>query len=231
MKAMQSKTFFVTGTDTGVGKTLVSCALLQAFQKQGYTTAALKPIASGGIETAKGLCNEDVLMLSENATLKLPYEIINPYLFSEPIAPYIAAQHSQRTMTLKELHKACEAGLHCGADRILMEGVGGWLQPINAKETVADFIAELKLPVVMVVGMRLGCINHTLLTFQNIKSYGVPFLGWVANCIDPEMLVLKENIETLTEYLQMPPLAILPYQSEVNIKTLSDYFLNFVDEL
>ncbi len=228
MKTSSSKTLFVTGTDTGVGKTLVSCALLQAFQKQDYATAALKPIASGGIETSEGFCNEDVLMLSQNATLKLPYDTMNPYLFSDPVAPHIAAQKKQKPITLSELLLKCEAGLNSDVDRIIVEGCGGWLVPINAQETFANFVAELKLPVVIVVGMRLGCINHTLLTFQSIKSYGLPVLGWVANCIDPEMLVLKENIETLTEYLQMPPLAILPYQPEVNIKTLGDYFLDFV---
>lgn len=179
------KGFFITGTDTGVGKTTITCALLHKLSSQGLRTASLKPIATGAIETAQGWRNEDGLALAEACSLNLAYEVINPLLFKEPLAPSIAANRVGATLSLAMLRARCQPALTVDADYLLVEGVGGWLVPLNSTETMADFAQGLAFPVILVVGMRLGCLNHALLSVQSIRQTGLTVAGWVANyCFD-----------------------------------------------
>lgn len=198
------KIYFITGTDTGIGKTYVTTQLLQQFNQQGLKTVGLKPVASGGIITASGLQNEDAIALQQHASIKLPYEIVNPILFQEPIAPHIAAKQENRSLNVELILKACEPGLTTHADIILIEGVGGWLTPLNEQETMADFVKALNIPVILVSGIRLGCLNHTLLTYHHIQQSGVICESWVANCLDSNMLAQKANIDFLKSALPVP---------------------------
>ena len=210
-----SLSIFITGTDTGIGKTYVSCELLRKFQQQGYTTLALKPLASGCRKTPTGLLNEDAEALQSLSSIKLPYSQVNPFAFEAPIAPHLAARQQQLSLSAKALADSCQNTQL--ADFTLIEGVGGWQVPLNANETMADFARLLAIPVVLVVGMRLGCLNHALLTASNIQAHGCNLLGWIANCIDRDMLMLEENIESLKQRIKAPLLGISPYQGKLNL--------------
>lgn len=201
--------FFITGTDTDVGKTYLAVQLLNAFNAAGLTTAALKPIASGCVSTEAGLRNQDALLLQQAASLKFSYEEVNPIAIPLPIAPYLTNAEVQPSLTVNKLLINCQSILKCSADYILVEGVGGWQVPLNETETMADLAKELELPVILVVAMRLGCLNHALLTWGAIKHKGVKITGWVANCLDPNMQFLTENIATLARQFGMAPLISL----------------------
>lgn len=206
--------FCITGTNTGVGKTFVSCQLLAWFQQQGYRTLGLKPIASGCERAPNGLLrNSDALQLMSGATEKLPYHIINPFSFEPAIAPHIAADKSGVTLTARDVTTAIRTGLKNSADVTLIEGAGGWQLPLNNHEYLSDVIATLKIPVICVVGMTLGCLNHAILSCEKISSQA-NLVGWVANCCDPTMRVLDENIKSLEQYLTVPCLGILPYRHD-----------------
>lgn len=199
------KIFFVTGTDTGVGKTTVTCHLLQTLAQQGQRTFAIKPVASGGlIQEGNNIYNEDALQLMQSASIKSDYNIINPILFKHPVSPHLAAELENKTLNAAQIAQACEPGLAIEADTIFIEGAGGWLAPINATETMADVVKHLGCPVILVVGLRLGCLNHALLTYENILQCGVPLAGWVVNEIDPAMLNKQENIAYLQEKIRAP---------------------------
>ncbi|HEU5281618.1 MAG TPA: dethiobiotin synthase [Gammaproteobacteria bacterium] len=202
-----NETYFVTGTDTGVGKTFVSLQLLHYFKKQGLSTLALKPIASGCEETANGLMNEDALALQAAASIKLPYHHVNPFAFLPPIAPHIAANQVGVTLSVAALTQTLTPILQTQADIKLIEGAGGWLLPLNKMETLADYIETLNVKIILVVKMQLGCLNHALLTAKEIKNRGLTLAGWVANTINEPMPYLNENIETLSEHFNMTPLA------------------------
>lgn len=207
---MSKKVFFVTGTDTGVGKTLVSAALLIAAKNRGLSTAALKPVAAGCQLTAAGLRNDDALLLQSVITENLAYEQINPVAFEPAIAPHIAAQQARRVLSVDRLAGFCRGVLNT-ADFTLVEGAGGWRVPLNPSETLADLPRALNLPVILVVGVRLGCINHALLTVEAIARDGVQLVGWVANLIDPEMSHQQENIASLAQRIAAPCLAVVPW--------------------
>jgi dethiobiotin synthetase len=207
---MKAQRLFITGTDTEVGKTTIACKLLTELNQHGYKTVGLKPIASGGIITAEGMRNEDALALQQAASVKLPYELINPICLESPIAPHIAAQQANLPLSALELFNQCIPTLQQAADHIVIEGAGGWLVPLNATETMADFVALLDCPIILVVAMRLGCINHALLTVANIHQHGLELGGWIANCIDPEMLNLEENLATLEQLIPAPLLMVNP---------------------
>ena len=175
---------FVTGTDTGVGKTQVSLGLITLLQRQGLTVAAMKPVASGCELTAAGLCNEDALLLQAQSSVSLPYELINPYAFAAAIAPHIAAEREQVVIDIAKIKIHFNHIQQC-ADTVVVEGAGGWLVPINNDQTMADLAVALDLPIVLVVNIGLGCINHALLTVAAIQKSGLFLQGWVANQIEP----------------------------------------------
>jgi len=195
--------FFITGTDTGVGKTHISTALLTAFNTRGFSTAAMKPVATGCANTAQGLRNDDALLLQQHASLQLSYEQVNPYAFAPAIAPHLAAAQAGQIIDLTRIKRGLDI-LSAQADAVIVEGVGGWSVPLNADATVAELAYDLGLPVILVVGMRLGCLNHALLTAQSIEQSDLPFAGWIANVIDPAMQCIEENIEALRERIGAP---------------------------
>lgn len=190
--------FFITGTDTGVGKTRVSSALLTAFNALGFSTAGMKPVATGCVNTAQGLRNNDALALQQHASLQLSYDQVNPYAFEPAIAPHIAATQAGQTVDLIRIKHELDI-LSKVADVVIVEGVGGWFVPLNHNATIADLAHILELPVILVVGVRLGCLNHALLSVKSIESSGLPFAGWIANVIDPSMQCIEENITALRE--------------------------------
>jgi len=175
-----NKGFFITGTDTEVGKTRISVAVIELLKQQGLRVAAMKPVASGCELTDEGLRNSDAVQLSEVASLNMPYHMVNPYAFAPAIAPHLAAQYAQKDIVLEVLEKQFQA-LAQQTDTIVVEGAGGWQVPINADQTIADLAAAFQLPVILVVAIKLGCINHALLTADAIRSQGLTLAGWVAN--------------------------------------------------
>jgi dethiobiotin synthetase len=211
------KRYFIAGTDTDAGKTMVACALLAKARSQGLTTAAVKPVAAGCIDTKDGLRNDDAEQLLAQCTLPLYYEQVNPVAFMAPIAPHIAAQQQGQRMQVGRLAGFTSGVLMQGANLTLVEGAGGWRVPVNERETLADLAIALSIPVVLVVGMRLGCINHTLLTVEAITRDGLELAGWVANCIDPQMDELDANVTTLQHRIQAPMLGLVPNFSEINV--------------
>ncbi len=208
-----TKGFFVTGTDTSIGKTTVTCALLHAFAAQGKKVAGMKPIAAGS-ENGHWM---DVELLLAASNMNISRQQINPYAFDPPISPHIAAQQTGMEIDLSVIHQAY-LELSKQAEIVIVEGAGGFLVPINQRQNGADLAKILDLPVILVVGMRLGCLNHALLTAQAIQTAGLTLAGWVANCMDPQMLVWAENIATLDERLDCPLLGILPFYKETDIR-------------
>lgn len=220
---MGKKAFFITGTDTDAGKTLVTTGLLVAAKNFGLTTAALKPVAAGCEQTAEGLRNSDALQLQAAMTTQFIYEQINPIALKAAIAPHLAAQQEKRSLSSDRLTGFCRSVLS-QADVTLIEGAGGWRVPINPRETMADLAKNLQLPVILVVGMRLGCLNHALLTFEAIARDGLQIAGWVANCIDGDMPMLSENIDSLRVRLPVPCLGVVPHLAEPSAELAAQAF-------
>ncbi len=206
---METKGYFITGTDTGCGKTEVTLGLMARFQGRGERVLGMKPVASGAAPTAAGLRNDDALRIQARGSFQVPYEQINPYAFEPPIAPHLAARQAGQVIGIERIGDRCRM-LSAAADRLLVEGVGGWQVPINDSETVADLARFLGFPVLLVVGMRLGCINHALLSVQSILASGCELAGWVANQVDPEMRVIEDNLETLKQRIPAPLLGHVP---------------------
>ena len=202
-----SKSWFVTGTDTEVGKTAVSCALLHAAANGGHRTAAVKPLAAGC--DARGQ-NDDALQLMQSMTEVMDYEQVNPVALGPAIAPHIAAQQAKRRLQASRLAGLCRGVIMGGADFVLIEGAGGWRVPIGPRETLADLARELQVGVILVVAMRLGCINHALLTAEAIRRDGLHLAGWVANQPSQRMHCHSENLETLRTMLGAPLLGEIP---------------------
>ena len=205
------KTYFVTGTDTDAGKTFVSVALLHRAKEEGLTTAAIKPVAAGCADTDDGLRNGDALALSEAMTFNLPYSEVNPVAVEPPIAPHIAAEDADILISAPALADHCRKTMTRNADVTLIEGAGGWRVPLNSKEAFSDLPRLLDIPVILVVGMKLGCINHALLTYEAICRDRLNIAGWVANQIDPEMNSKEENLETLKRMIKAPFLGYIPW--------------------
>jgi len=208
--------YFITGTDTGVGKTLISCALLHAFAAQGKRVAGFKPVAAGCDEDEH---NDDAKALRAASSMQLTYGQVNPYCFRHAIAPHIAARHSGVRIELARILTSYRE-ISGQADEVIVEGAGGFLVPLNDKQNSADLARELALPVILVVGMRLGCINHALLTLRVMAEYQLECAGWVANVVDAEMAALQENIEALREHITAPLLGVVPYQSEPDARAV-----------
>ena len=200
--------YFVTGTDTDVGKTFVCCALLYRFAQAGLSTIGMKPVAAGLDENGS---NEDVELLSAASSVAAAPELVNPFAFKNPIAPHLAATEEGREIRFAPIHHALDA-LRRQADVVVVEGVGGFRVPLGPEGDSADLAQTLGLPVILVVGLRLGCINHALLTVEAILARGLTLAGWVANSIDSSMLTREENIEVLRELIPAPLLGTLDFQ-------------------
>lgn len=205
--------YFITGTDTGVGKTFVTCALLHNLREQGIPAIGMKPIAAGANPTPDGLRNEDIEALREAGGIALGSEDLNCYLLAEPVAPHIAAANEAIDIDLDVIRQRFDQLAEL-ADVVLVEGVGGFIVPLGDSIDSADLAADLDLPVILVVGMRLGCLNHALLTQEAIRARGLMLAGWVANQIDPDMAELDANVEALEERIRAPLLGVIAWQKQ-----------------
>lgn len=206
------KGFFIAGTDTEIGKTFTACALLHAARRAGYSALAMKPIAAGVEADGE---NEDVRRLMANASVAAPRDWVNPYLYDPPIAPHVAAQEAGRPIELPVILDAY-AKLQPLAEVVIVEGVGGFRVPLGDQIEAADLAVQLGLPVILAVGVKLGCISHALLTAEAIRARGLTLAGWVANCVDPAMARREENIAALEARLAAPRLGTLPFQEQLN---------------
>lgn len=200
---------FITGTDTEIGKTVAARLLAASLAARGESVAAMKPVAAGCEHTVAGPRNTDALALMSACNVAADYDLVNPYALVSPISPHLAAAEAGVEIELGRI-RDCYRALAAMADWVVVEGVGGWCVPLSAGSTVADMALELDLPVVMVVGMRLGCLNHALLTSQAIRSSGARLLGWVANCSGADDFGLDRCLDTLRERLDVPLLAVVP---------------------
>lgn len=205
----EARGYFVTGTDTGVGKTVITLGLMQHLQDRGFAVAGMKPVASGCVATAGGLRNGDALALQRQASVPVAYDMVNPVALAAPVAPHIAARQAGIPISVASIRHVFDE-LAAQVDRVVVEGVGGWRVPLGATETLADLARALELPVILVVGMRLGCLNHALLSAEAIVRDGLPLAGWVANCLPPAPEALEENISALKTRLSAPLLGVVP---------------------
>ncbi|KDE39491.1 Dethiobiotin synthetase [Nitrincola lacisaponensis] len=201
--------YFVTATDTDAGKTLVTTALLYLAAQQSLQTLALKPLAAGCESTPDGLRNADALKLQQQATVALSYDQVNPVALADPIAPHLAA--GMRQLSADRLAAYCRGVMLQKADLVFIEGAGGWRVPLNPRETLSHLVQMLQVPVILVVGMKLGCLNHALLTAEAIARDGVRLAGWVACQTDPDMSRFDDNVSSLRQRLRAPLLGVIPW--------------------
>ncbi len=205
--------FFVAGTDTGVGKTRATCALLRAAGQLGYSTVGMKPVAAGFERRGEDWFNDDVEALVAASSVKADRRLINPYALRSAIAPHIAAEQQGVALRIPPIRAAFE-GLAEQADVVMVEGVGGFRVPLDASHDMADLAVALGLPVILVVGMRLGCLNHAILTLEAIRHRGLSLAGWVANDLGTEMAEFEANLATLESHLGGPALAVFPWSPD-----------------
>lgn len=205
------KSFFITGTDTDVGKTLVARTLLREFSAQGIKCAGYKPVSAGCARTPDGLRNLDAVLLQEAASLPLPYEVVNPFAYEPPIAPHIAASEARQPITMEGLSDGLRKIEQAGAEITVVEGAGGWYLPLDRKHLLSDWVKQENMAVIMVVGAKLGCLNHALLTCAAIRHQGLTLAGWVVNRVDPHMSRYQENLATLKALLPAPFLGEIPF--------------------
>lgn len=211
---MARQHYFVTGTDTGIGKTTACVAWLQRASAQGHRTLGIKPVTSGLIEEAGQTWSEDGLQLQRASSVNLTHDQIAPIRLQLPASPHLAAQAAGQRLVLERLTGLVRGAMsEARADRVLVEGAGGWLTPINARHTLADLAVTLQFPVLMVVGLRLGCLNHALLTAQAIRQAGLTLAGYVVNYLPDPGLLPDGQIETLQARLEAPCLGVLPWQN------------------
>ena len=201
---------FVTGTDTEIGKTWFSTLLVRRLRKRGLRVGVMKPIAAGALQTEEGWRNEDALALIDASGLAWPYSSVNPYCFPAPVSPHIAAAEQGVSIDLSALARGTRV-LGAQSDYLVVEGAGGWRAPISQQNSMADLAQVIDLPVILVVGLRLGCLNHAALSWDAIGASGCRPAGWVANRIDPNLLRSEENLATLSQLLGSPPLAVLSH--------------------
>jgi dethiobiotin synthetase len=218
----EARGWFIAGTDTGVGKTRAACALLTALVRSGRKAVGMKPVASGGRKTAAGLRCGDAEALLAAGAIAAEYTDVNPYCFEPAVAPHLAASATGVEIDLREIASRFHK-LRRLTEWIVVEGAGGWLTPINARESMADVAAWLQLPVILVVGMRLGCLNHALLTQRAIRAAGLPLAGWVANRIDPAMSRVNENVAALQSRIAAPLLAVFPHATSGNGRPAAEF--------
>jgi dethiobiotin synthetase len=208
--------YFVTGTDTGVGKTLVSCALLHAFAARGRSVVGMKPVAAGCDDDM----HEDVRQLRAASNMLAGLGQINPYSFVQPVAPHLAARFAGVRINLERILEAYSE-LDAQADMVIVEGAGGFRVPLNDDEDGADMVQRMNIPVVLVVGMRLGCLNHALLTVESVAARGLTLAGWVANVVDADMAMLDENVAALERRIAAPLLGIVPHQAQPDARAVA----------
>lgn len=217
------KGFFITGTDTDVGKTVTALSLMQALQYKGYRVGGFKPVSAGCKRTADGLINDDAKLLQQDSSLNLPYSIVNPFAFEPPIAPHIAAEQAGVTINLEQI-QSCYTQIASQNDLVIVEGAGGWLVPISDEQTMADVARALDLPVILVIGIRLGCLNHGMLTMHSILSSDLACSGWIANHLAPESTTSKENVRYLQQHFDAPLIAQLPFDYTLSSADRTGYF-------
>jgi len=205
------KTWFVTGTDTEIGKTFAACDLVRHLVSSGQRVAVAKPIASGGEHTRDGLRNEDALALMAASNVRASYDLVNPYCFAPPIAPHLAASAVGVEI---ELQRAARITREVEADWLVVEGAGGWSIPLDEQRMLCDLARAFTTQVLLVVGLRLGCINHALLSARQIRRDGFELVGWVANHVDPDMLAQEGNLETLDRLIDAPRICTLPFAGQ-----------------
>lgn len=214
--------YFITGTDTDSGKTVITLGLMQLLQTDGSRVVGMKPVAAGAEQTAEGWRNSDALQIQAQSTGHVDYETLNPYLFEPAIAPHLAAEQVGVSIEFAPIIKSFNR-LEGLADQVLVEGAGGWRVPLVGDKSIADLAVALKLPVILVVGLKLGCINHALLSAESIRAAGIELAGWVANQVDPVMQVRDENIETLKSALGCPCMGVVPYLQSPSAQVVSQY--------
>lgn len=210
-----NQAYFVTGTDTEIGKTTIAAGLLHAARLRGLSTAAAKPVASGCTLTVDGLRNDDALALLGECSVPLRYEEVNPLAFAPAIAPHLAAREAGVLLDVASLAEPVRAILAYGADFTVVEGAGGWRVPLAGQQSLSDLAVTIDLPVILVVGVRLGCINHALLSAEAIERDGLRLAGWVANIVEPQTARLQDNLATLAERLAAPCLGRVPHLAQV----------------
>ena len=218
-----STAWFVVGTDTGIGKTHATCALLHALARRHARVCGMKPIAAGGVMTAGGLSNEDSLAHRAASTVQVPPELDNPVLLPEPLSPHLAAARAGVAISFDAV-LAAVGELRRRTDALVIEGAGGFLVPLSETQTGADLAVALKLPLLLVVGMRLGCLNHALLTVEAIRARGLVLAGWIANRVDPDFLCPDENLAYLRTHLDAPLWADLPFSATPDPRADADRF-------
>lgn len=211
---------FITGTDTGIGKSVVSATLLAALNANGHRAVGMKPVASGCRQTAQGLRNDDAELLIAHSAGTPDYAQVNPFALTEAIAPHLAARHAGVEIRLDPI-EAAFAALSTNSDFVVVEGVGGWMVPLSGTLMQADLVRALGLPAILVVGLKLGCLNHAQLSARAIADDGCRLIGWIGNRIDPVMDCAEENLVTLRSHLHAPCLGILPFAASPDPRSLA----------
>lgn len=217
------KLIFITGTDTDVGKTICSKALLQAAYKQGLSTLAYKPIAAGCQRTELGLRNDDALILQGACSIDVSYQSVNPITFEPPIAPHIAAELENSPIDIDLITLGLENLQQQKSELIIVEGAGGWRLPLNNELMLSDWVFDQGMSVILVVGMKLGCLNHALLTYESIVSDGLNVVGWIANQVQADMDYYQHNVSWLKNKIDVPMIAEIPYLTNIQNIDLSGF--------
>ena len=212
--------YFITGTDTGVGKTWVTLALMKAMQNKGKVVVGMKPVACGCKETRDGLRNDDAVQIIRQLNKVINYKTINPYAFEQAVAPHIAAELAGTVIDIEKIAGEFSI-LKKEADSVVVEGVGGWSVPLGEDIMLADLVNRLNLPVILVIGLRLGCINHALSTIRAIEADGAKLYGWITSQLDPDYVCLKATMTTLQIRINAPLLGSLPYMESFDLKVAS----------
>ena len=219
-----NNSFFITGTDTHIGKTEITCALIEFFKRKGYLTIGMKPVAAGTEVIDNQIINSDVHKFLSINSIRKPVEIINPYSFDQAIAPHIASTLSSNEILFSKIKKNFLL-LQKDCEYLFVEGAGGYKVPLTKNKSIPDLISYLNTPIILVVGIRLGCINHTMLTVEAIKNNNHNLSGWVANCIDSSMNKVDENIKYLVDNIEAPFMGKIPFQKKINSIKIADYLL------
>jgi len=217
-----NNSFFITGTDTHIGKTEITCALIEYFKKKGHLAIGMKPVAAGTELFDNQVINGDVYKFLSINSVRKSVEIINPYSFDQAIAPHIASNSSSNKILFSKIHENFLL-LQKECEYLFVEGAGGYKVPLTDNKSISDLVSYLKIPIILVVGIRLGCINHTMLTVESINIHNHNLFGWVANCVDLNMNEVDENIKYLKDNIEAPFMGKVPFQNEINSNKISDY--------